>query len=30
MLTITVLAENSDGKDLCGEHGLSLHIAYRI
>ena len=28
MLTITVLAENSDGKGLCGEHGLSLHIEY--
>ena len=28
MLTITVLVENSDGKDLCGEHGLSLFIEY--
>lgn len=28
MLRITVLVENSDGKDLCGEHGLSLHIEY--
>ena len=28
MLTITVLVENSDGKDLCGEHGLSLYIEY--
>lgn len=28
MLKITVLVENSDGKDLCGEHGLSLHIEY--
>ena len=28
MLTITVLAENSDGKGLCGEHGLALHIEY--
>ena len=28
MLTITVLAENSDGEGLCGEHGLALHIEY--
>ena len=28
MLIITVLAENSDGKGLCGEHGLALHIEY--